>query len=29
VRDDENLVVIKGSVPGSRGKLVVLRKQGE
>ena len=28
VRDDENLVVVKGAVPGSRGKLVVLRKQG-
>jgi large subunit ribosomal protein L3 len=28
VRDDENLIVVKGAVPGSRGKLVVLRKQG-
>ena len=28
VRGDENLIVVKGAVPGSRGKLVVLRKQG-
>ena len=28
VRDEEHLIVVKGAVPGSRGKLVVLRKQG-
>lgn len=28
VRDEEHLIVVKGAVPGSRGKIVVLRKQG-
>ncbi|MRR38383.1 50S ribosomal protein L3, partial [bacterium] len=28
VLPDENLIVIKGAVPGAKGQLVVLKKQG-